>query len=263
MHNHFVGYYLTMPTPRKFARIIVLAMIVFAGCRESVDTRIRHAYAFARHPTDAKKSRLEALLRDEDRDVRATALVAMESVDHARALQMALGALDDSDGLVRAAAVNVLAIRADPAMILGLAARAVNDPVWQVRSAALDAISSSDEPAVREAFARALSDSVRHVRRAALRAGIQHPGLLPADRLSDLVVRDPDWENRVDAAHALGGAKDPAAYTGLDAAVRDPNEFVRSTADRERKNLQRAGVPRAPDVAAAPPPLNEKKRGGV
>ncbi len=176
----------------------------------------------------------------------------METVDGERAARMAVRALDDRDGLVRAAAVKALGTRADPATILVLAARAGDDPVWQVRARALEAIASSDEPVVREAFARALSDSVRHVRRSALRSGIEHPELLRADRLSDLVVGDPDWENRVDAAHALGGSKDPAAYAGLDAAVHDPNEFVRAAGARERSRLERAGVPRAPLVAAEP-----------
>ena len=221
-----------------------LAMALFAGCSTGVDDRIRRVYALGRYPSEPNKARIEASVRDENRDVRATALVVMETIDKDRARRMAAGALRDSDGLVRAAAVTVCGGGADPETIRLLTALATGDPVWQVRSRALEAIAASDDPVVREAFERALSDSVRHVRRAAFRAGIEHPGLLPVDRLSSLVVSDPDWENRAEAARALGASKEPAAYAGLDAAVADPNEFVRATAAQGRRALESAGVPR-------------------
>ena len=221
-----------------------LAMVFLAGCKTGVDDRISRVYALGRHPGEPNKNRVEALLQDEDRDVRATALVVMETIDKDRARRMAAVALQDPDGMVRATAVTLCGEGADAATIRLLTALAVSDPVWQVRSRALEAIDWSDDPAVREAFALALSDSVRHVRRAAFRAGVAHPGLLPVERLSSLVVSDPDWENRVEAARALGSSKEPAAYAGLDAAVADPNEFVRATAAQERRTLESAGVPR-------------------
>lgn len=249
------------PTRRKFARTprrslkptlaAMLAMVVLAGCKAGIDDRISRAYALGRHPTEPNKNRLEALLRDDDRDVRATAIVVMETIDPERAQRMAASALDDPDGLVRAAAVALSGHGADALTLKQLAARAGDDPAWQVRTRALEAIAGSDDPAVREAFARALVDSVRQVRWAALSAGVDHPGLLPAERLADLVVSDPDWENRVEAARALGALKDPAAYPGLDAAVGDPNEFVRATAARERRNLERAGIARLKESAEA------------
>src|SRR5262249_2302941 len=151
-------------------------------------------------------------------------------------------ALNDADGLVRASAVS-LCDTGDETVKL-LASMAVSDPVWQVRARALDAIVSSENPVVREGVASALSDSVRHVRRSALRAATERPGLLPVDSLSDPVISDPDWENRVEAAGALGASKDPAAYVGLDAAVADANEFVRAAAWRQRRALETAAVAR-------------------
>lgn len=221
-----------------------VATVVLAGCSTGVDDRIRKVHALGRHPTEPNRNRIESRLRDEDRDVRATALVVMASIDADRAKRMAGDALDDPDGLVRAAAVTICGAGADAETIRLLTALANGDPVWQARARALEAIAGSDDPAVREAFARALSDSVRHVRLAALLAGIGRPGLLPVDRLSDLAVSDPDWGNRVEAARALGASNDPAAYPGLDAAVADPNEFVRAAAARELRSLQGAGVPR-------------------
>jgi len=220
-----------------------LAIGVLAGCQSGVDRRIARAYSLARHPSDASKNRIEALLGDKDRDVRVTALVVMGGIDKDRAKTMASASLADPDGLVRAAAVDLCGEAADAETIRLLSARANDDPVWHVRARALKAIAASDEPAVRDAFVRALSDPVRHVRRAALKAGIGRPGLLPVDLLSDLALSDTDWGNRVEAAIALGASKDPAAYAGLDAAATDPNEFVRMTAARERRELERAGIP--------------------
>jgi HEAT repeat protein len=233
----------------KAISVAGMAMVVLVGCTRGVDGRISRAYALGRHPSDPNKNRIEALLHDRDRDVRVTALVVMATVDMDRARRLATIALADPDGLVRAAAVTLCGDGADVDSIRRLSTLAVGDPSWQVRARALDAIASSEDPVVREAFSHALSDTVRRVRRSALRAGVEHPGLLPADRLSDLVVSDPDWENRVEAARALGASKDPAAYAGLDAASADPNEFVRATAVRERRTLEIAGISRT--VAAS------------
>ena len=229
---------------RRSILIAFLTIALLPGCSRGIDDRISRAYALARRPSEPNKKRIEALLHDEDRDVRATALVVMGTIDRDRASRLAVGALDDPDGFVRATAVTLCADGADAETIRVITARAIDDPVWQVRTRALEALASTEDPAVREAFVHALADSVRHVRRAALRAGIEHPGLLPVDLLNSLVVSDADWENRVEASTALGASKEPAAYVGLDAAVTDSNEFVRTTAARERRALERAGVPR-------------------
>jgi len=219
------------------------------GCAADVGDRIDRAYAMARHPSPRKLDRIEALLGDSDRDVRATALVIVDSLDAERAKRMAAAALHDPDGLVRAAAVTIAGRTDDPETVQQLTTIAADDPVWQVRSRALEALARSKDPAAREPFARALADSVRHVRKTALRAGVEHPGLLPVERLSELVVSDLDWENRVDAARALGVSNDPAARPALDAAVADPNEFVRAVAARERRSLP----PEPPPVPAPAP----------
>lgn len=160
-----------------------LAIVLLAGCESGVDGRIARAYSLSRHPSEANKRRIEALLRDKDRDVRATALVVMASIDKDRARGMALGSLTDPDGLVRASAVELCADAARPETIQVLTTMATEDPEWHVRARSLRAIAPFDEPAVRSAFARALSDPARQVRRAALEAGNGRRGLLP-DRKS-------------------------------------------------------------------------------
>jgi HEAT repeat protein len=234
---------------RGFRAITFVAIGVVAACNRGIETRMNSAYALSHHPTPRNQDRIEALLKDPDRDVRTTALVVMSGLDKGRAARMAEVALADPDGLVRAAAVTIVAADADASKKAVLAGLAVEDPVWQVRARALESLTDTDDPAVREVYTRALSDPVRHVRRTALRAGIAHPGLLPLDRLSEIVVSDPDWENRADAARALGASEDPLAIPGLEASVADPNEFVRATAAAERRRLPAV----APPVAAPAP----------
>jgi HEAT repeat protein len=255
MYLSFSGYRVTLkpvvfgglPTTRKSrrsdCRVVILlalaatAMGLLASCAPGDDDRIHQAYTMARHPTPRNTARIEALLHDTDRDVRATSLVVMDTIDRERAKRMAEIALDDPDGFVRAAAIGIAGSAAGPESIPRLTALAASDPVWQVRTRALEALSKMDDPSLPEVFDRALSDSVRHVRRRALAAGIEHPGLLSVARLSDIVASDPDWENRVDAARALGASNDPAASAGLTAALADPNEFVRAAASRARRGL--------------------------
>jgi HEAT repeat protein len=242
------------PTPPKSARTLTtalqrvvaagVAVVLITGCDRGVDARIRHAHALAGNPSEPNKDRIEALLKDRDQDVRATAIVVMDGVDRDRAKRMAVQALRDPDALVRAAAVPICGDGADDETIRALATQAVSDPAWQVRARALEAIAGSDAPVVYDAFAQALFDSAWGVRRAALLAGTGRPGLLPTDQVVELLITDSDWENRVEAARALGSSQDRAAYTGLDAAGSDPNEFVRAIAARERRTLEAAGVSR-------------------
>ena len=241
---------------------IVLLVVGICGCRSGPDDRIAWAHQLGREPTEPNKNRVERLLQDDDRDVRATALVVMGSMDAPRAKRMAAGALADRDGLVRAAAVTVLADAPDAAMTKTLVSLAADDPVWQVRARALQAVAAVDRDVLGDVFTRALSDPVRHVRRTALTACADHPGLCPAERLSLLIAEDRDWENRVAAAQALGASRDPAAYAGLDAGLGDPNEFVRAASAAARRALERAAVQR-PAAPAPPPPAGEKPKPGV
>ena len=245
---------------------IVLLVVGIGGCRSGPDDRIARAHELGRDPTEPNKNRVERLLEDDDRDVRATALVVMGSMDLPRAKRMAAGSLADQDGLVRAAAVSILADAPDAAMTKTLVSLASDDPVWQVRARALKAVAPADREVLGEVFTRALSDPVRHVRRVALTVCADHPGLCPAERLSALIVEDRDWENRVAAAQALGVSQDPAAYAGLDAGIHDPNEFVRAASAAARRALERAAVqrpPAPPPAPPAPPAAGEKPKPGV
>ncbi|HEX4823504.1 MAG TPA: HEAT repeat domain-containing protein [Candidatus Polarisedimenticolaceae bacterium] len=241
------------------ATILVASMALSAGCRGDEEATIQRIHDLGRKPTEPNRNRIADLVHDPDRDVRANVLLVLNEVDPVRAKTLARAALTDVDGVVRGASVEVVASEAagDLELAHALAAMASQDAAWQVRRRALDAIAGIDDPGVKEAIVAALSDSVRHVRRAALEAGSAHPGLLPLDRVSDLCAKDPDWENREAAARVLGASGDPASAAVLAAAEADPNEFVRAEAARGRRSLERS----SPPPASVPAPAHDGKPG--
>jgi len=90
-------------------------------------------------------ARLETLLRDGDEDARATALRALDGMEEPRVIDLALDALSDASGAVRANAV--LALRpwvtreAGTRVMEGLVACALTDQAADVREAAREALS--------------------------------------------------------------------------------------------------------------------------
>ncbi|HUC42830.1 MAG TPA: HEAT repeat domain-containing protein [Candidatus Sulfotelmatobacter sp.] len=244
---------------RKVAASVLLLALAAVACSRGPEQRIRSLHAAGRAPSSAGKRSVARALGDPDRDVRANALVVMNSIDAAAAISMARSAAADPDAVVRATAVRVLAGATDPDTFHRLVELATSDPAWQVRAGAIDVIAASDDPAVDVALQAALQDHVRRVRRRALAAGLARAAPWPVDALVGLLADEPDWENRSAAVRLLGRSKDPAAFAALDAAVRDPNEFVRASATAGLQELKTDGVVRP----APPPPVVPPKRGAT
>lgn len=240
--------------------LAAVTIVTAGGCGSGTEGRIRRLYDLGRKPTEPNKARIERMVQDPDGDVRGTALVVLDSIDHARAARLVDTALGDPEGLVRAAAAKIAAadLASRPELVARLAGLAANDSDWQVRRQALAGLSTSQDPAAVAVFGPALSDSVHWVRRTALEAGEAREGLLPLDKVAELAGKDPDWENRVAAATVLGAQADGSGYATLDAAASDPNEFVRAAAVAARRDLQKRGIEVPP-----PPPPEEKPRSGV
>jgi len=243
--------------------VVLVGIAQLGGCRREPADRIAELRDLARHPGPPQLRRIESAFVDADRDVRATSLVLLSEVAPERGQELARRGLDDADGVVRAAAVRVLAPHLDAPLTERLAVLAAGDPVWQVRSNALEALSGSEGDSVRQAFERGASDGNPEVRRAALVAGARRPGLLPFPVVAQILAADEAWENRVLAAQILGASGDPAAYAGLDEAVRDGHEFVRAAASRERQILVRSGAVRPTPPPASPAPDTTKRPPGV
>ena len=243
--------------------VVLFGIASFCGCKETPEARIAELRQMARRPGAAEIRRIEGALSDTNQDVRATALSLMTAIDPDRATAAARSALDDGDGVVRATAVRVLAPHADDELIARFAALGSTDPVWQVRSAALAALSQAEGDPVRAVFERGLADRNHEVRRAALSAGAARQGLLTTPAVAQVLAKDEDWENRVLAAEILGGSSDPEAYAPLDEAALDPHEFVRAAAVRARQVLVRSGAARPALPRASPPPDTTNRAPGV
>ena len=266
MHRFFFAF-INGFEPVVRCGVVIFGIACVSGCRDDATARVAELRALARDPTPARVQQIADAISDADRDVRATSLVVMAEVDPDRAHAMALRALGDPDGIVRAAAVRTVAARLDPDLVDRIAALGLEDPVWQVRDAVLDTLAASDGERVRAAFERGVQDPVGQVRAAALAAAAARPGLLPTPLVAGVLAEDDDWENRVVAARILGASGDPGAYVALDAAAVDPHEFVRAAATRERQALVRGGTPRPTpppaSPAPSPTPAAKKRRPGV
>jgi len=167
---------------------------------------------------------------DPDRDVRATALNALVGLRVDDAADLSRAGLADQDGFVRATAAKLLGDLDSDSDAERIAAmlRADSDPVVRLRAAeALTRIGG--ENAV-EGLARGLSDPMDDVRLAATR-GLREldPGFAKPE-LARLLLEDPHYEIRVQAARALGLTGDPEMRPLLESALEDPNEFVRASA---------------------------------
>ena len=102
------------------------------------------------------------------------------------------------------------------------------DPVPRQRAA--EAMSALGGVEARPALEQGLDDPMDPVRLACV-DGLRKLGAGEAIQpLARLLREDAVWEIRARAARALGGSDAPEAISALEAALDDPNEFVRSAA---------------------------------
>jgi HEAT repeat protein len=211
------------------------------------DERRAAIYELKADPTEANVLQIRAWLADPDRDVRATALNGLVGLQVDDAPAIARAALNDRDGFVRATAAKLLGDLGDPLAVEALAPLLEADPDPVARQRAAESIARlGGDPAVR-VLALALADPMERVRRAAI-AGLVDldPGFARHD-LARLLREDAVWEVRAEAAHALGRTGDPAVVADLEAALDDPNEFVRTAAANALRLRAEVRPAKAPD----------------
>ncbi len=200
------------------------------SCSSTPAERRDRLYELREDPSARNVERIRAHLADEDRDVRATALYGLVAIDVPDAPELALAALEDPDGFVRATAAKLLGDlgvdEAVPALVEHL--RDDPDPVTRQRCAETLGLLGGEPAAA--ALCRALDDPLKQVRLAAVDGAARlDPGGC-YDRLALLLFEDPEWEIRARAANGLGLSGDAAAVEPLRRALDDRNEFVRSAA---------------------------------
>jgi HEAT repeat protein len=210
--------------------LLICLVLTVTGCTEDRNEKISSIYALKSDPTVENVEQIREKWADPDRDVRATALNALVVLRVDDAADLARAGLEDQDGFVRATAAKLVGdLDSDrDAERLVTMLRADSDPIVRLRAA--EALARIGGETAVAGLAQGLSDPMDDVRLAATRGLRQlNPGFAkPA--LARLLLEDPHYEIRVQAARALGITGDPEMRPLLEAALEDPNEFVRAAA---------------------------------
>ena len=225
------------------ARARVLALLLFLGslpgCSDTPASRSAQIQAWGRRGETRNAERIARSVSDPDRDVRIAALQALASIRAAEAEASALTALADKDPQVRAAAVGCLAQLGAWARLPEISELFASDPAAGVRGQCVVFVQKSGADAADELLATAVRDPDRAVRILAVRGLEGVDPLFAIDPLAGAVLQDSDWEVRAEAARVLGAARRRDAAPALEAALSDPNEFVRAAASAALKQLNR------------------------
>ncbi|HXV77074.1 MAG TPA: HEAT repeat domain-containing protein [Candidatus Polarisedimenticolaceae bacterium] len=205
-------------------------LLLLVACQENRNEKISAIYDLKAQPTTENVERIRELLAAPDRDVRATALNALVTLGVDDARELALRHLADEDGFVRATAAKLVGDVGGSEDAAVLVARLTQDSDPVVRLRAAEALTRVGGDEAVDGLGRGLSDPIDDVRLACAR-GVRemNPGAA-IPQLARLLLEDPNYEIRVQAARALGGTGDPDVRPLLEAALEDKNEFVRAAA---------------------------------
>jgi len=222
--------------------VVILGTVAFlaAGCAHDPEERRGSIYEWKANPTAENVARIRALLEDVDRDVRATALNVLVTLDVEDSADIALAGLRDGDGFVRATAAKLLGDLGRQEHAEFLVERLSEDREPIVRQRAAEALTKLGGDAALAGLADGTGDPDDDVRLAAVK-GLRKldPGFAKP-LLVRLLFEDARWEIRVQAATALGLCRDPEVSSALEAARADPNEFVRSAVANALRHLESA-----------------------
>ena len=217
-----------------------MLLIVLPGCNRTDEQRRASIYDLKADPTEENVALIREMLADGNRDIRATALNALLQIDVDDASALARAGLEDPDGFVRATAAKLLGDLAGPEGIDPLIACLDRDPDPVARQRAAESLGLLGGLPALAALVRGLSDPVETVRLAAVDSLRRVDPAFDVVALARALAEDDSWEVRARAAHALGRSGDPAVESALDAALGDPNEFVRSAAQNALRVLRGA-----------------------
>ena len=224
---------------RTFAACLAVSVLLSLHCSQTPEQRRASIYEIVKDPTEENQQRIRDMLSDPDRDVRATALNMMVTLGAPDVEKLVLEGLEDEDGFVRSIAAKLIGDLGNPQHAGGLVEHLLRDSNPWVRQRAAESLAELEGSVAVQGLAWGLEDPLENVRLAAV-TGLRklEPGYdKPA--MARLLLDDPVWEIRVQAARALGSTGDEDIRQVLEAALKDQNEFVRSAASHALKIHER------------------------
>ena len=213
----------------RLIRIAAAAILATSlGCSDSPEERREEIYDLKSDASPENIQRIRARLEDQDGEVRAYALHALVRLGVPDATSLAIDGLSDSDSYARKIAARALEDLADPSAVAALGRVVIEDEDYRVREWAAEALAAIGTGDAVVELTRALDDPVKEVRLAAVRGIVKRQPEAAVDTFVSMVLEDPEWEIRVQAAAALGMIGREDVIPALEEAANDPNEFVRA-----------------------------------
>jgi len=232
--GRYAGSSNSTDTYNSLLKCLSLGLIVIrlglTGCSESTDERIDAVYDAKAEPSAENIEKIRTFLTDPNRDVRATAVNSLVSLPVPDAAEIAETALGDSDGFVRSIAAMRMGDVGDASHVPQLVGLLKNDPDKIVRQRAAESLSMLGGEESLAGLMGGLGDPLDNVRLASAKGVRSLDPSAAIPQLSRMLLEDPTWEIRVQAASALGSTGDPDVLAVLESALEDDNEFVRSAA---------------------------------
>jgi len=221
----------------------LIGLVALFHCGQTAEQRRGSIYDLRADPTEDHVRRIREYLSDPHPDVRATALNTLVGLRVPDSETLALDGLRDPDGFVRAIAAKRVGDLDRPELGDALVPVLMEDPDPQARRVAAESLERLGADPYVGALIRAMDDPIEGVRLAAVKA-VRAADPSPARAaLARLLLEDPSWEVRVQAAGALGQAGDVEMAPALEAALADEHELVRAAAANALDRLGRP-VPR-------------------
>jgi HEAT repeat protein len=208
----------------------VLCLVAVCGCSKDTDEVIGDIYDWKRNPSARNVEKIRGLLDDSDPDIRATAMNSLITLPVPDAAEIARAGIDDPNGFVRSVAAGRLGAVGDASDVESLARLLLEDSDRIVRQRAAESLAELGGEDAVAALAAALDDPMDNVRLAAVRGVRQLDPTVAIPDLARLLLEDPEWRIRVQAAGALGATGDPSVMPVLESCLADANEFVRGAA---------------------------------
>ena len=228
----------TTKTTRCCLPVLAVGLVLLGGCSDNeIEERRGSIYDWQHDPTPENQTLIRGLLADPNRDIRATALNVLVGLRVPDAEELSRSGLEDEDGFVRSIAAKLLGDLGSVESVELLVRQLQEDPDPRARQTSAEALTVLGGEQALVGLMQGLTDPMKEVRLAVVR-GVRELGPSRATAaIARLLLEDPDWEIRVQAAGALGAAGDRQMVPVLLRALEDENDFVRSAAANALKGL--------------------------